>query len=135
MLFDIPYIADWYKIGEFRQKQTNINTDRENSHRCNFDYVVRGQVLVQKDGILRKSENRWLSTCKITQVHTNGTIRIQRGSRSEQLNIKRITLLKTARILLIGTSIQKLSLLFHFHDQVFQKWHMCMQLNTMKTTT
>ena len=42
MLFDIPYIADWYKIGEFRQKQMSINTDRENSHRCDFDHVVGG---------------------------------------------------------------------------------------------
>ena len=91
MLFDIPYIADWYKIGEFRKKQTNINTDRENSHRCDFNYVVGGQVLVRKDGILHKYENRWLRPYKITQVHTNGTIRIQRGSHSERLNIRRVT--------------------------------------------
>ena len=53
--------------------------------------MVGGQVLVQKDGILRKSENRWLGPYKITQVHTNGTIRIQRGSRSERVNIRRVT--------------------------------------------
>ena len=40
MLFDIPYIADWYKIGEYRQKQTNININCENSRRYDFDYVV-----------------------------------------------------------------------------------------------
>eukprot|EP00804_Cyclotella_cryptica_P028382 CCRYP_016423-RA/>CCRYP_016423-RA protein AED:0.45 eAED:0.56 QI:0/0/0/1/0/0/2/0/199 len=31
MLFDVPYIADWSKIGEYRQKQTDKNTRRENA--------------------------------------------------------------------------------------------------------
>ncbi len=26
MLFDIPYIADWSKIGDYRQCQTDLNT-------------------------------------------------------------------------------------------------------------
>jgi hypothetical protein len=30
MLFDIPYIADWNKIGDYRQRQTDLNTTREN---------------------------------------------------------------------------------------------------------
>eukprot|EP00804_Cyclotella_cryptica_P022986 CCRYP_014983-RA/>CCRYP_014983-RA protein AED:0.46 eAED:0.46 QI:0/0/0/1/0/0/3/0/200 len=29
MLFDVPYIADWSKIGEYRQKQTDKNTRRK----------------------------------------------------------------------------------------------------------
>ena len=91
MLFDIPYIADWYKIGEYRQKQTDINTARENSRRYDFDYVIGGKVLVRKDGILRKSESRFTGPYTITQVHTNGTIRIQRGSCSERVNIRRVT--------------------------------------------
>jgi hypothetical protein len=31
MLFDIPYIADWNKIGDYRQRQTDLNTQRENN--------------------------------------------------------------------------------------------------------
>ena len=30
MLFVIPFIADWKKIGDFRQSQTDLNTIREN---------------------------------------------------------------------------------------------------------
>ncbi len=26
MLFDIPYLADWTKYGDFRQRQTDLNT-------------------------------------------------------------------------------------------------------------
>jgi hypothetical protein len=31
MLFDIPFIADWNKIGDYRQHQTDLNTACENS--------------------------------------------------------------------------------------------------------
>ncbi|KAL7523521.1 hypothetical protein ACHAXR_000801, partial [Thalassiosira sp. AJA248-18] len=53
MLFDIPYLADWHKIGEHRQVQTDRNTARENAQRADYDYAVGGQVLIRKDGILR----------------------------------------------------------------------------------
>jgi hypothetical protein len=31
MLFNIPFIADWNKIGDYRQRQTDLNTARKNS--------------------------------------------------------------------------------------------------------
>ena len=91
MLFDIPFIADWDKIGKYRQEQTNRNTERENKRRRDYDYVVGGKILIRKDGILRKGESRWQGPYTITQCHTNGTIRVQRGSKSERLNIRRVT--------------------------------------------
>ena len=30
MLFDVPFIVDWSKIGEYRQKQTDKSTTLEN---------------------------------------------------------------------------------------------------------
>ena len=30
MLFDIPFLADWNKIGDYRQHQTDLSTQREN---------------------------------------------------------------------------------------------------------
>ena len=33
MLFGIPFIADWNKIGDYRQRQTDRNTARENKTR------------------------------------------------------------------------------------------------------
>ena len=90
MLFNCPFIADWSKIGEFRQAQTSRNTVRENAQRTDFDYAVGGQVLVRKDGILRKAETKWTGPYHIMTVHTNGTIRIQRGALSEHLNIRRV---------------------------------------------
>jgi hypothetical protein len=37
LLFDIPFIADWQKIGEHRQKLTDFNNARENEGRIDYD--------------------------------------------------------------------------------------------------
>eukprot|EP00804_Cyclotella_cryptica_P009546 CCRYP_006258-RB/>CCRYP_006258-RB protein AED:0.45 eAED:0.45 QI:0/-1/0/1/-1/0/1/0/96 len=92
MLFDVPYIADWSKIGEYRQKQTDKDTRRENASRIDWDYQPGDKVLLQKDGILRKTESRYeRDPWTVTSVHTNGTIRVQRRTKSERLNIRRVT--------------------------------------------
>ena len=52
MLFDIPFLADWNKIGEHRQHLTDLNTTRENCSHRDWDYKVGDKVLLQKDGIL-----------------------------------------------------------------------------------
>jgi hypothetical protein len=57
MLFDIPFIADWKKIGEHRQLLTDSNTAHENEGRIDYDYQVGQKVLVRNDGILRKAAN------------------------------------------------------------------------------
>jgi hypothetical protein len=84
MLFDILFIADHNKIGEFRQYQTDLDTKQEN-HSCHDWYYKNGhQVLLRKDGILHKSES-WCESdpFTITSVHTNGTIRVQHETKSE----------------------------------------------------
>ena len=92
MLFDIPFVADWYKIGEHRQSLTDRDNERENKRRIDYDYKVGDQVLIVKDGILRKSESKFgKQPWTITTVHTNGTIRVQCGTKSERINIRRVT--------------------------------------------
>ncbi len=92
MLFDIPFIADWNKIGDYRQRQTDINTARINSKQVDYDYKVGDKVLLTQEGILRKAESPYSKEpWTITTVHTNGTIRIQRRTKSERLNIRRVT--------------------------------------------
>jgi hypothetical protein len=98
--FDIPYIANWKKIGDYRQCQTDLNTKRENNSRIDYDYKVGGKVLVWKNGIPRKTESRYDNEpWTITSVHTNGTIRVEQGSKSERLNIRRASLFLNKKIL------------------------------------
>ena len=86
MLFDVPFLADWSKIGEYRQKQTDKNTVKENSGCVDCDYQPGNKVLMIKDGVLHKSESWYDSEpWTIMSVHTNGTIRIQSGTKLEKI--------------------------------------------------
>jgi hypothetical protein len=87
MLFDIPFIADWQKIGEHMQGLTDINNTHKNEGRIDYDYKVGHKVLLRKKGI-RWHKKPWL----ITSVHTNGTITVQRGNNIDRMNIRRVKL-------------------------------------------
>ena len=93
MLFDIPFIADWQKIGEYRQRLTDRSNARKNKGRIDYDYTVGQKVLLRKEGILRNAESKWhKKPWLITTVHTNGTITVQRGKKVERMNIRRVKL-------------------------------------------
>ncbi len=52
--------------------------------------ITRSEIRIN-EGILRKAESAYgKEPWTITTVHTNGTIRIQRGIRMEQLSIRRV---------------------------------------------
>ena len=40
MLFGVSFVADWKKIGDYRQHQTNHSNRHENKKRVNYDYTV-----------------------------------------------------------------------------------------------
>jgi len=40
MLFDIPFVADWHKIGDYMQRQTDRSNIRDNNKRVDYDYKV-----------------------------------------------------------------------------------------------
>ncbi len=74
------------------QCQTDLNTARENSKQVDYDYKTGVKVLLTEEGILRKEESPYSKKpWTITTIHTNGTIRIQCGTKSERLNIRRVT--------------------------------------------
>ena len=73
-------------------RQPDLHTEHENRTRKDWDYQVSDKVLLWKDGILRKSESHHeRDPWTITSVHTNGTIWVQHGTKSERLNIRRVT--------------------------------------------
>ena len=64
---------------------------QEKKRRIDFDYAVGQKVLLKKDGILREAEDKHSGPYVITQVHTNRTVRIQRGTVSERLHKRILT--------------------------------------------
>jgi hypothetical protein len=92
MLFNIPFIANWNKIGDYRQHQPDLNTAHINSKGVDYDYKVGNKVLLTEEGILHKAQSPYKKEpWTITTVHTNRTIRIQHGTQLERLNIWRVT--------------------------------------------
>lgn len=94
MLFDIPFVADWSEIGRRRQQLVDKNNARENTRRLPFDYIPGSRCLIiseingeKKRKALDKNEGPYT----VTNVYTNGTVRIQRGSVNERINIRRLT--------------------------------------------
>jgi hypothetical protein len=57
MLFDVPFVADWKQIGDYRQSQTDCSNGREKKH-VDYDCKVGDKILSQKDGILHKTESK-----------------------------------------------------------------------------
>jgi hypothetical protein len=49
MLFDVPFLADSNKVGDYMQRQTDCNTARENKTRVEWDYAVCDKILVRKE--------------------------------------------------------------------------------------
>jgi hypothetical protein len=92
MLFNIPFIANWNKIGDYRQHQTNLNTACKNSKQVDYDYKIEDKVLLTQEGILRKAESPYSKEpWTITTIHTNGTVRIPCRTQSERIDIRRVT--------------------------------------------
>jgi hypothetical protein len=48
MLFDIPFVADWHKIGEHTQSLTNHGNQCKNAWCIDYDYKGRDRILVIK---------------------------------------------------------------------------------------
>jgi hypothetical protein len=91
MLVDIPFIADWKKIGEHRQLLADRNTGRENESPIDYDNKVVKKYSYGTMVFLRKAESRYLrEPWLITSVHTNGTIKVQCRNKSERMNIRRV---------------------------------------------
>ena len=90
-LYEIPHLADWTNIGNRRQNLVDCDCAKGNLRRVDFDYFQGQKVLLKKDGILRKAETKNEGLYVIIQVHTNYIVRIQRGSVSERLNIRRLS--------------------------------------------
>jgi hypothetical protein len=94
MLLDIPYIADLVLLRNKRQQIIDYNLRHANNQRHNYDYQVGGQVYE-----LVSHRNRFTGTLstrtdgpyRIIQVHTNGTLTIQRNNNLiDRINIRRL---------------------------------------------
>ena len=59
--------------------------------RVDYDYKLGDKILILKKGILRKAESpKEIKPWTIMTIHTNGTIKVTRRTKSEHLNVRRV---------------------------------------------
>ena len=90
MLFNLKALINWKELSIKKQKLVDKANLRENKHRVDYDYTVGQDIYIKNDGIQRKMDSPKQGPFKITEVFTNGTVRIQRGNVNERINIRRI---------------------------------------------
>jgi hypothetical protein len=74
-----------------KQEIINKSKQKENKSQIPYEYKVGEQVLLETPGILWKLSTPRTGPCLITQLYNNGTVQIQKGIVTEQVNIRRIS--------------------------------------------
>ena len=95
MVLDVEHISVLFSLRKQNQIKIDAADKRKNSKQVDYDWQVGDLCLITKDyhgEIIRKVEFPNEGPYKIIQVHTNGTVRIQRGKVTERINIRRLGL-------------------------------------------
>lgn len=90
MIFNLQTLVDWKALSIRKQKLVDAANLRENQNRIDFDYQIGQKVYVINNDIKRKLESPKKGPYLITNIYTNGTVRIQRGNVNERINIRRL---------------------------------------------
>ena len=91
MILPITYKADWAVVTNRKQQRINKSNTRENSKRIDIQYTQGDKVLLTRPGILPKLSRPRKGPYTITEVHTNGTVTIQKGPAvTDRVNIRRL---------------------------------------------
>lgn len=91
MLLDLKFEPNYEQMWAKKQKRFKYNNIRENSKRAAHDYNVDDYVYIITDGQYRKLEGDKQCPFRITEVLTNGTVRLQKGVVNKHLNILPLT--------------------------------------------
>ena len=88
-MLNIPVQANWHRLRQNKQRLIEINNRKENSKRCQHEYVVGDKVLYKtRDDKGKYASNPWEGPFKILRVYNNGTVRLARGITDETVNIR-----------------------------------------------
>jgi transposase InsO family protein len=89
MIFPIEHIADWQLIKNRKQIMIDRNNAKENLKRIDYDYRAGEKVLIFTPDP-NKMEQPREGPYEIVQVHTNGTVTLQKGPVTQRYNVRQI---------------------------------------------
>ena len=92
MIFQTQIKVDWENIKSNKRKLAVQNNIRENMSRIDHTYNIGDKVLIILKGeeIMSKIQIRTEGPYEIIKVYDNGTVKVNRGSYNEIVNIRRI---------------------------------------------
>ena len=91
MFLPIPVIANIEALRQRKQARVNYNLLAQNQRRHAHDYQVNDMVVIVDTDVKRKLAPRTSRPFRVTQVHTNGTVVIERRPNVfERINIRRL---------------------------------------------
>ena len=89
-MFNITYLLNWKELSRKKKLSVYKANLHENKSRINYNYCNSSQAYVTSDGIQRKLDSSKAGPFLITEVYTNGTVRIQQGAINKRINIRRL---------------------------------------------
>ena len=90
MIFNLKTLVNWKALSICKQKLVDKANLRKNLNRVDYNYAVNQQVYTKNDGTHCKLDSPKQGPFPITDIFTNGTVRIQRGHVNERINIRRL---------------------------------------------
>ena len=77
MLFNLASVVAWRVAIAEKQRQVDIDNVRENVKKFVHDYAIGDWVYVEMTGTYRTLDYKKQGPYRITEVFTNGTVRVQ----------------------------------------------------------
>ena len=88
MLFNLTSVDDWQVVTAVKQRKVDIDNVRENAKWVTHEYAIGNQFYVEMKCIYQKLDYNKQGPYIITELFTNGTVRVQRGQVNEHINIR-----------------------------------------------
>ena len=89
-ILNTNFEANWALIKDRKQKQINKNNTKENKTRKPHVYQVNDQILIANDPNRKFGQDPYSGPYVIQKVNNNGTVRYQKGSKIDTINIRNI---------------------------------------------
>ena len=89
-ILPIFYQADREYIKAKKQRLINMNNKRENAKRTPYQYTVGSRVLLKRVKRTKHGERELDGPYTILNLHTSGTVRIQKNNYSEVVHLRQI---------------------------------------------
>ena len=87
-ILPIQHQADWKYIQNKKQKLIDMNNKRENRTRIPHEYKVGDMILVSRNKRSKHGEREKNGPYPIVQINNNGTVRYDKGTYSDLINIR-----------------------------------------------